>query len=220
VPEPAALAFTTESDRGTRFLEAHGAAAAAVLGGCDPSPREALAVVFPEVLRYTRFRDRLETSLLQGFFVAGGFGDFSVGPFQMKPSFALALDAAAGIPPPAREERRAWMDRLTSLDAQLDLLCRFMAVMRRRHPAWWRDLGATDRLVRLATAYNSGFEADDETVVRRADRRGFPGAVLRDLDLRYADVALAAYATTLARWPEAAPGSARAKDTNDDTCRR
>jgi hypothetical protein len=50
----------------------------------------AVAVIFPELVRYSALRDMIEISLLKTLYVNLGeeYADFSVGPFQMKPSFA------------------------------------------------------------------------------------------------------------------------------------
>ena len=53
---------------------------------------EAAAVAFPELLRYASLRDRLETAALETLYVRNGRGDFSIGPLQMKPSFAQRVE--------------------------------------------------------------------------------------------------------------------------------
>lgn len=52
------------------------------------------AVVFPELIRYSLFRDKMETGAVKALYVSGGTAqcDFSIGPFQMKPSFAETLE--------------------------------------------------------------------------------------------------------------------------------
>lgn len=206
--DAATLSFLQESPQPRAFLEMHRTKIAAALGSCALPIREALAVVYPELLRYSRFRDQLETSLLESIYVAGGFGDFSIGPFQMKPSFAATLEGATGPATRAGEEgrrdRAARVERLSSLDGQLEYLCRFSEAMRRRHPAWWQ-LTASQRIRRIAAAYNAG-DADDAEIQRRADFRHFPGSVWRAANLRYTDVAVAAYEQALNDWPaEARP---------------
>jgi hypothetical protein len=54
----------------------------------------AIVVVFPEMLRYTLWRDMLETKALELLYVQGGSkaADFSIGWFQMKPSFAEKIE--------------------------------------------------------------------------------------------------------------------------------
>ena len=52
------------------------------------------AIVFPEMLRYSIWQDQLETSAVKGTYVTMGTQgfDFSIGRFQMKPSFVERLE--------------------------------------------------------------------------------------------------------------------------------
>lgn len=52
------------------------------------------SIVYPEVMRYSALRDEIETSLVNGMYVKFGSsqGDFSIGIFQMKPSFVEKLE--------------------------------------------------------------------------------------------------------------------------------
>ena len=53
------------------------------------------AVVWPEVERYSRLQDALETAANYGTYITTGGGpDFSIGLFQMKPSFVEAMEKA------------------------------------------------------------------------------------------------------------------------------
>ena len=61
------------------------------------------AVVHPETERYVRLQDVLETTAVAGTYVVSGSSgfDFSLGPFQMKPSFVEELEKAwmhSGLP--------------------------------------------------------------------------------------------------------------------------
>ena len=58
------------------------------------STEEAMAVVFPELIRYSLVMDLLETSAVELGYVkyGAGFTDFSIGQFQMKPSFIEHLE--------------------------------------------------------------------------------------------------------------------------------
>lgn len=52
------------------------------------------AIVFPELMRYSRLFDALETGSLVSLYTRFGeaYADFSIGYFQMKPSFAESLE--------------------------------------------------------------------------------------------------------------------------------
>ena len=61
----------------------------------DVDPRIAEAVVWPEVERYSRLQDALETAANYGTYITTGGGpDFSIGLFQMKPSFVEEMEKA------------------------------------------------------------------------------------------------------------------------------
>ena len=52
------------------------------------------SVIFPELIRYSLFQDKMETSAVKALYISKGTGgcDFSIGRFQMKPSFAEDLE--------------------------------------------------------------------------------------------------------------------------------
>ena len=58
------------------------------------SANEALCIVAPELIRYNLFRDFFETKALESLYVVFGKegADFSIGHFQMKPSFIESLE--------------------------------------------------------------------------------------------------------------------------------
>lgn len=57
-------------------------------------PKFAWAIVFPELIRYNALKDKLELASLYTLYVNFGksYSNFSVGPFQMKPSFVEQLE--------------------------------------------------------------------------------------------------------------------------------
>ena len=152
--------------------------------------RIALAVVFPEIIRYSYLQDRIQVRTLKVLYVQYGrkYANFSVGHFQMKPSYIEQLEAdwnnlssdeekaAAGIPAFDRgdtgEVRKNRILRLDDLRWQADYLRVFMAVMPKRygHISFG---GAEDRLRFYATAYNAGFAAGEEKLRRAMQKRHF-----------------------------------------------
>ena len=61
----------------------------------DVDPLIAEAVVWPELERYGRLQDLAETAAVYGTYITTGGGpDYSIGPFQMKPSFVENLEEA------------------------------------------------------------------------------------------------------------------------------
>ena len=72
-----------------------GAAWYDVWRGLDVDPLIVESVVWPEMERYSRLQDLMETGANYGtYIVSGGGPDFSIGLFQMKPSFVEELEKA------------------------------------------------------------------------------------------------------------------------------
>lgn len=138
------------------------------------------AVVFPEMVRYGAFQDQMETMAVKGTYTRNGTKsfNFSIGRFQMKPSFVEDLERRwMKSPFPRRYDawfitddhqiaRRERMDRMTDDLWQCVYVAMFLKLL-------YMDFGSTDRdghvvrdgidqlseeeQVRIAsTAYNMG----------------------------------------------------------------
>jgi hypothetical protein len=170
--------------------------------------RIALAVVFPEVIRFSALEDAIQVRGLKVLYVQYGraYMNFSVGRFQMKPSFAELLEsdyqrlfsdgekAAVGIPafergdtPELREKR---VLRLDDLIGQVRYLRLFMLVMGKRYGQVAFG-GVEDRLRFYATAFNAGYASGEPALRRKMTIRLFHTALLfPKTTYNYADVAL------------------------------
>ncbi len=173
-----ALHFFRESDFRIRVADA-----------ALESPEFLFAVVAPEMTQYSHLRDRLEQAALFALYASGGsqYGNFSIGIFQMKPSFVEALEQQvrasqelsacfgdclidASTP---RQERVERLKRLTDSDRQVRYLVLFSRVMAMRYPL--ASTGARDERLKLyATAYNSGFDKEFERLGELARQARFP----------------------------------------------
>ncbi|MBO9573717.1 MAG: hypothetical protein J7497_16135 [Chitinophagaceae bacterium] len=95
--------------------------------------KELKAIIFPELVRYNRVFDAIQIESLKYLYVSEGkqYADFSVGYFQMKPSFAENLERDAdktfgyGSRTDNEENRRQRLYRLTNTETQLNYLCAF-----------------------------------------------------------------------------------------------
>jgi hypothetical protein len=176
--------------------------------GCDPLTL--VPVVFPEILRFSYVRDRAETLGLEALYVTGGSAraDYSIGRFQMKPSFVerleTALAAAAAVPegfraallypaganePAAREIR---LRRLRDPRWQVLYLAAFEYIVQSRFDL--ESLSTEERIRFLAAAYNRGFWLSEEQIKGAAEWKIFPrGAKGRPGPYRYADIAVHFY---------------------------
>jgi hypothetical protein len=192
------------------FFSANRSAFAEICDRYDLPEEELLAVVAPENYRYARFRDWLETAGLELAYVHGGRNvvDFSIGPFQMKPSFVEDLESAIARDPDlartfpellsqagasqktARQER---LLRLEDTETQLRYVCAFWMHLSARYPELAR-LSAESRIAFVGTAYNLGIHAPVEEIRSWQSIRAFPyGRKSRAPQCSYAEAAVAFY---------------------------
>lgn len=145
--------------------------------------KELKAIVFPELIRYNSLFNALEIESLKYLYVREGryYADFSVGYFQMKPSFAemveedgrKLLDAGrlreAGwknIMEAADTEisRRERVKRLSNTRQQIIYLCVFYKICQSR----FQDrifASPVERLKFFATCYNAGYRRSYESLM-------------------------------------------------------
>lgn len=136
-------------------------------------PQFAAAIVFPEAVRYSLLRDRMEVMGLLSLYVKYGreYADFSVGRFQMKPSFLEQVEAdimELRIPAKIAEEtpqtRLERVKRLSSPEWQVKYLAAFIKILdaRFKYKNW---SSAEEKLKFYATAYNAGY-TNNEACIR------------------------------------------------------
>jgi hypothetical protein len=152
--------------------------------------RIALAVVFPEIIRFKSLEDEIQVRALKVLYVQYGrkYADFSVGHFQMKPTFAEQIErdyhrlfsadekAAAEIASfEAGDSSRLRKERVTRLDdphGQARYLRLFMMVMNKLYG----NLKFVDDLEKLrffATAYNAGYASGEKAIRKMMGIRRF-----------------------------------------------
>lgn len=161
-----------------------------VLRKAGYDPAFAKAIIYPELLRYSQFRDQLETIALQVLYIQLGpaYADFSIGPFQMKPSFASRLDDLKETEPD-REKRIA---ALTTTAGQFAYLSSFLSAMDKRYGTI-RWSSTVEKLRFYAAAYNAGFHRSYEGIVKSADKAQFKLTEWSRKTYRYTDLALGFY---------------------------
>jgi hypothetical protein len=145
--------------------------------------KELKAIVFPELIRYNGLFNALEIESLRYLYVKEGkyYADFSVGYFQMKPSFAEMVEEdgeklldseklkEAGwmnIIKTADTEisRRQRVERLSNTRQQIFYLCVFYKVCQLR----FKDrifVSPVERLKFFATCYNAGYRRTYESLM-------------------------------------------------------
>lgn len=174
--------------------------------------RLAEAIVFPELIRYSRWQDEIETAAVNGLYVLQGVSgaNFSIGRFQMKPSFAEEVEAAWNQSALAKEygfvfnlqdgaeARRSRIRRLATMEGQCRYLAIFIRLQFLRHPQL-QSLQLVDQVGMLATIYNRSFSTTWEQVCQLRRQKHFHTDIIITRHTKrycYADIAQAFYRST------------------------
>ncbi|MFD0795177.1 hypothetical protein ACFQZX_16260 [Mucilaginibacter litoreus] len=148
----------------------------------NENPRLLEAVVFPELMRYNAVFNVIETGSLMSLYTRLGsdYADFSIGRFQMKPSFALSVENYVlqnTDKPWARalkfdeistedtyEARSARIDRLSDVEWQVKYLIAVFKCIKQKHAAYLNKISLRQQIVFIATAYNCGWDKSTATI--------------------------------------------------------
>ncbi len=165
----------------------------------------AIAVVFPELVRYSALLDKMEITLLKTLYINLGedYANFSIGRFQMKPSFAelvreqgnSLLNRRSGIHFKRRTEyddikdyRKSIVSDLEDPKSEFNYLVAFMKICEKNFRTGGME--ETDALKFIATAYNFGIDKSSLEIEKMADKKFFNTKMFRSENYSYADVAL------------------------------
>jgi hypothetical protein len=190
------------------FFVQHQSKLANAANACGLSAKFLFAIVAPELTQFSYLSNKIETYSLKVFYVQNGtaYSDFSIGVFQMKPSFIenienyITADAMLKdqykeflfVNPHQRQARVERVDRLSSTEWQIAYLSLFCAVMNHK----FADVAFTnieEKLRFYANAYNSGFHRS-ETELKSVKGAYFPHFSIQKY--RYADVSVWFYENT------------------------
>lgn len=146
----------------------------------------AVAVIFPEQIRYSALQNVMETAAVKALYVQGGrrMANFSIGRFQMKPSFAeeverewmqtdwrhdygIYFDLSENV-----EARRARILRLDDVQWQCIYLSLFVKLLYRRCPQL-SELDDMEQVRFCATAYNVSFKGSYEDILSKSRKAFF-----------------------------------------------
>ena len=169
--------------------------------------KELKAIVFPELIRYNSVFDAIEINSLKYLYVSEGkeYADFSVGYFQMKPSFAemveqdlaglkdtyfISLSKISGLSKLADNEpnRKARIARITSVEMQLQYLCAFYKICEQKFAG--KKFSSTAEKVRFfSTCYNAGYQRDYESLQSFQEKKYYhTGKLFTAQRYNYADI--------------------------------
>jgi len=165
----------------------------------------AVAVIFPELVRYSALRDKIEITLLKALYINLGddYANFSIGQFQMKPSFAemireqapAVIGRKSGIIFKSRSEyddiknfRRSIVRDLEDPETQINYLIAFLKICEKNYKTNRKNEVA--RLKFLATAYNYGINKSADQIESMIDKKFFNTRLFKTENYSYADVSL------------------------------
>lgn len=170
------------------------------------NPSFVLSIVFPEIIRYSYFKDFFETAALELLYTEYGsdYADFSIGRFQIKPSFAEETEAyvlnnlclsekykflTVYSQTKVKEIRQARIARLKTLKWQLIYAnCLLDIVDDKFKNEIFSD--EQQKILFYATAYNHGFVNTAENIRKWEQVKTFPyGAMNDDNSFSYAAIA-------------------------------
>jgi hypothetical protein len=167
-------------------------------------------IVAPELTQYSYLQNRLETYSLRVFYVQNGksYSDFSIGCFQMKPSFIEQLEEYVSsdsllrvkysqylfASPETRAARVERINRLNTAEWQIKYLAVFCEMVRKRfgNPVFATE---EDKLRFYASAYNCGFLKPEQHIREMMQKAMFPH--FSKQKFRYADISLHLYQLTV-----------------------
>ncbi len=170
----------------------------------------AIALVFPELVRYSALRDKIEISLLKTLYANLGeeYADFSIGPFQMKPTFAEQVQEKVSLIKD-RRIRNLFRNRSSFRDARLyrmsiiedlevparqaDYLVAFIKICEFSYPDNWKD--ETEKLRFFATVYNCGLDKSREFIEMMSDKKFFSTKLVKSETYSYSDISVYWYKT-------------------------
>ncbi|MCQ2976140.1 MAG: hypothetical protein MJ211_15170 [Bacteroidales bacterium] len=137
----------------------------------DIDPNIVEAIIFPELIRYSELQDEIEKSIVNGLYVKYGSnkGDFSIGLFQIKPSFAENIEYQWNFTDTLAQHYNLYFDssnkteyarlqrikRLTNINYQCLYIAIFLKLMFFYYPEL-KSYTKTNQVKLLSTAYNKG----------------------------------------------------------------
>jgi hypothetical protein len=165
----------------------------------------AIAVVFPELVRYSALRDKIEITLLKALYINLGeeYANFSIGPFQMKPSFGEMIREKSNSEKSIKSDklfkeksdyddiksyRSSIVSDLENPESQINYLIVFIKICENNFNLKLKNEDAKVKF--LATAYNYGFWKTAEQIEKMSDEKFFRTTILKTENYSYYDVSL------------------------------
>ena len=178
--------------------------------------RVIVSIVFPEVMRFNQISNFMESSALHIAYTNGGkeAADFSIGVFQMKPSFVEQLEQAVQdnfttwgktfthITQFASKhdmgQRYERLQRLEQFSWQMAYACCFYTYIVNTYGRYFSNKSEEDKIWFLASAYNVGIQYNSAHIERIGTIPNFPYGVRHSSETQfvYGDISLDFYLNT------------------------
>jgi len=181
--------YPKECEASKQFFAQHKEEFEQAGGNIGLSAEFLFAIVAPELSQFSYLSNKLETYSLKVMYVQGGkaYSDFSIGFFQMKPSFIENLENYICADtvlrnkyqefifdnPDKRETRIERIDRLGNLAWQMKYLSLFCTVVNHKFSTV-HFASEEDKLRFYASAYNCGFHKTEQQIRDTAQKPLFP----------------------------------------------
>ncbi len=164
-----------------------------------------LAIGFPELIRYSMWRDLLETSANEMFYIKKGnpYTYFSIGRFQIKPSFIEKLEdyliqddslshqykhIYTYKSTNTKDIRATRIERLKSYQWQIRYISAFCKIVEKRFDL--QDKTLEEKIAFYSAAYNNDFLNDSSEIAKWTSIKYFPyGTKSKNNPFSYAEVA-------------------------------
>ena len=147
---------------------------------------QALSIVAPEYCLFSKYTDLIELRTLYVMYLNTGISDFSVGPFQMKPSFIEDMEKCIQSYPQlvqkysflipkgsSREKRKFRLEHLSSWEGQLKYLDLFVMIAKVKTESI-QFKNNEEKLKYWATMYNAGINCLHKKNLELQKTKSFP----------------------------------------------
>jgi len=197
--------FSGDYDKATQFLIDEGKWVNVIIQSHGLKLKEVKAIVFPELIRYNSIQDKMETFALESLYIQHGstYANFSIGRFQIKPSFAENIEIdfiktfgeaelkeifkmAASDTVQSVAARDARLKRIKDKETQLVYVCLFFRIMERLYRSWKTE---EDKVKFFASAFNSDYRKPASQIQGFISKRFFHTGFIATKKYSYADVA-------------------------------
>ena len=171
----------------------------------DKDKYNILAVAFPELIRYSAFSDLIETASNKLLYINGGkeAADYSIGYFQMKPSFIEQLEVCSKKYNyhtkfksllidfrDIKKVRATRIQRLENIQWQIRYLKAYWSIMDEKYKTK-TFLNIEEKIRFYATAYNYGFTKPDDEILAYQQVKAFPlGKNINNNQIAFSDFSI------------------------------